>query len=530
LAEALEERPLMFRTYVGGGDEDAKWSFNSLSYSYSNLLDGTISGLSAAELQSLAQESMGVWAAVAPLSFFQVRDAGPLMRDEDGAFADYEPERLPIVRWGHHNIDGPGNILAHALPPGDKGQKGDVHIDSASTFTDTGGNTGLLQTAVHEIGHALGMDHANGDAGGGVCPPALGVIMDACAGSFAYNGPGSAFLTPRRHQRPAVPYGQGLGYVINLSGDLHVYATGVGDLMTANVSGNNITVTSEIRGLSSSARSFTRPINNGQTGVTSIHLHGMNGDDILRPSSLRFYGGLDQDALEVVDNSNVPSAYRFDNRRAGNVATSSGAGGGAGDIHVSLDATDRINLYGGGADTVTFDFFRTGTPVGIYTRGGDDTMVVTPTSRNLAASVTNIAAFTFDGGGGGTGDNFTLLNQNSNGDWVYTRHPDRLHAAGPNGYSMTFGLAGHEATTVSAGSGADRFVLPASDPAHVTTFNGGGGGDVIELGGAPPVAGGAGVAAATVTIAAALPYRARGKTSRPKTSMNRCWCGPTSCR
>src|SRR5262245_46024641 len=110
--EPLEERLVPYRTFGG----DAVWSFTNLSYSYSNLLDGGLRGLSTDDLLVATREAMGVWAAVAPLTFFQRPDSGPA--PSDGA---YDPIGHPFLRWGHHNIDGRGNVAAHAREPGDDG-------------------------------------------------------------------------------------------------------------------------------------------------------------------------------------------------------------------------------------------------------------------------------------------------------------------------------------------------------------------------------------------------------------------------
>ncbi|CAO1439581.1 unnamed protein product [Diamesa hyperborea] len=52
------------------------------------------------------------------------------------------------------------NALAHAFNPGNRPENGDIHFDDDEiwTFNSTEGSN-LFQNAVHEIGHALGLDH-----------------------------------------------------------------------------------------------------------------------------------------------------------------------------------------------------------------------------------------------------------------------------------------------------------------------------------------------------------------------------------
>ena len=166
-----------------------------ITYSYSNLLNGSLLFLSPAQLRAATEEALGLWASYAPLHFVERADSGPAPSDISYQVGDY-----PQIRLGHH----PMNELAHAYFPSESdGLGGDVHIDQGLPWTIGEGHWNLLEAITHELGHALGLDHEFERS----------AIMNTSYPQRRFHGPGTAFLFPADIDNIRAIYGAGSGSV-----------------------------------------------------------------------------------------------------------------------------------------------------------------------------------------------------------------------------------------------------------------------------------------------------------------------------
>lgn len=165
-----------------------------ITYSYSNLLDGSFPSIDPGRLRSATEEALRLWASYAPLHFIESPDSGP----PPSEFAYFAGD-TPQIRIGHH----PDADLAHAFSPGSgDGRWGDIHFDSGRVWTLGGIGMDFLQVMTHELGHALGLAHEL---------DRMAIMNPDHVPHF--NGPGSAFLFPADIEQLRDLYGSGIGSV-----------------------------------------------------------------------------------------------------------------------------------------------------------------------------------------------------------------------------------------------------------------------------------------------------------------------------
>ena len=153
----------------------------NITYSYSNLFDGSIQGINNADMKAAIEEAFGVWSSVAPLNFTEVQDSASNSQ----------------IRIGQEYIDGRSGTLAFAYAP----TNGDIRFDNGENWN----KSLFLETAVHEIGHSLGLNHENTNS----------AIMNPTIKN-RFNGLGSAFLLQDDIDGIHSIYGSGQGSVTPL--------------------------------------------------------------------------------------------------------------------------------------------------------------------------------------------------------------------------------------------------------------------------------------------------------------------------
>lgn len=142
----------------------------TLTYSYVNLLDGGIANrqgtpLALEDLRDAFEQAFADYAAILPIHFVEVVDAGP--PPESG---QYDPAGLADIRIGHvPHVDGANAYAYFPMFTETSGLAGDV-VFNAGRFGYGWTLSFFYAVAQHELGHSLGMGHYvdGDDPGGGI--------------------------------------------------------------------------------------------------------------------------------------------------------------------------------------------------------------------------------------------------------------------------------------------------------------------------------------------------------------------------
>jgi Ca2+-binding RTX toxin-like protein len=140
----------------------SKWDRTDLTYGFVNYT----SDLSQSAQRAAVQGALNSWAAVSALTFTEVADCGLPFN----AVNCTSPDIRILFGSGDHNggptdpdFDGHGGVVAHGFYPGPAAAtaSGDLHFDDSENWSTTGSGVDLQTIALHEVGHTLGLAHAN---------------------------------------------------------------------------------------------------------------------------------------------------------------------------------------------------------------------------------------------------------------------------------------------------------------------------------------------------------------------------------
>ncbi len=192
-----------------------RWQKQNLTYFIVN----TSPDLDGNTQRQIIRQALDVWAAVTPLTFTEVNAAAQAdMVFGFGSGGHCELYTAANVQCpGDAAFDGASGTLAHCyFPPGSGGPSaGDCHFDEAETWSASATSTSpnivrLIDTAIHEFGHGLGLAHSE-DRNAIMFPsyesgfPKSVLGNDDVAGIQSLYGSGGGEVVPTTPTRPQAP-------------------------------------------------------------------------------------------------------------------------------------------------------------------------------------------------------------------------------------------------------------------------------------------------------------------------------------
>ncbi|MGB7084538.1 MAG: matrixin family metalloprotease [Phormidesmis sp.] len=152
-----------------------------------------LSGIETARAKTLFSKALGTWASYAPIDFQEIKDPQSTTL--------FDPAVDIFVQ--SDDIDGAGKTLAFAYFP----SVGDVTFDTGESWSDLL----FLETAVHEVGHSLGLDHEDDK------PAVMNSVLAA-----QYTDVNKPFLKQDDINGIRSLYGNGVGSVTTLNGQVEL--------------------------------------------------------------------------------------------------------------------------------------------------------------------------------------------------------------------------------------------------------------------------------------------------------------------
>lgn len=141
----------------------------TLTYSYQNMFDGDLrmpggQSLPSTLIRRSIESALGLWASVSPLHFVEMPDDGTAIS------GNYPDGQFGQIRFRHVYINGPdipgqqpiAKAQAYYPYPGSN-FAGDIEFDHGDPWQEVGTLPvpDILGATIHELGHALGLQHSN---------------------------------------------------------------------------------------------------------------------------------------------------------------------------------------------------------------------------------------------------------------------------------------------------------------------------------------------------------------------------------
>ncbi|MEM9005604.1 MAG: matrixin family metalloprotease, partial [Cyanobacteria bacterium P01_F01_bin.86] len=194
-----------FTAYGGSfkfAQPNGKGTRTTVTYSYTDLFNGEMNGVTNAEMKAAIEESFATWAEYVPIDFVEIKDTGPKTRDNLDA-AD--------IRIGNDDLGGRGGTLGRAnmtTSPGEFTSTFNFDNNESWGLESDGFTFDIHEVALHEIGHTLGLGHESSGKDA-IMNPSL---------QNRFDGPGTMFLLQDDINGIQSIYGKGKGSVKPLNG------------------------------------------------------------------------------------------------------------------------------------------------------------------------------------------------------------------------------------------------------------------------------------------------------------------------